>query len=131
MPGGGVVFPPKPRNYAYTIPKKMKQEGFKSALSYLLSTGRIMVLEDLAMADGKTNALSKNLKKLGFEKAVMIDGKENVMTSRAARNLPKYRYYSAEGMNVYDLLRYNAVILSKDSLEKIATRCGIDKNTAK
>jgi large subunit ribosomal protein L4 len=126
MPGGGVVFGPKPRDYSYTLPKKMKHEGFKSALSHLLSTGRIIVLDSLTTTDGKTNALSKNLKKLGFEKAVLIDATENEKTARAARNLPKYRYYSVEGMNVYDLLKYNGVILAKESLEKIAARCGVE-----
>ncbi len=126
MPGGGVAFPPKPRNYAYSIPKKMKQEGFRSALSYLHSEGRLIVLDSLAANEGKTKSLLASLKNLGFEKAVLIDGQAHAMTSRAARNLPKFRYYSVEGMNVYDLLRYNAAVLSKDSLEKIAARCGIE-----
>jgi large subunit ribosomal protein L4 len=128
MPGGGVVFPPKPRDYSYSIPKKMKQEGFKSALSYLLGSGRLVVLETLATGDGKTKGLAANLKKLGIKKAVMIDGQSNTMTARAAKNLPKYRYYSVDGMNVYDLLKYDAAILAKDSLEKIAARCGVTAN---
>lgn len=123
--GGGVVFPPKPRDYQYTVPKKMKQEGFKSALSLLLGSGRIVVLNSLALNEGKTKEIAAGLKNLGLEKAVLIDGSENKLTARAARNLAKYRYYSVEGMNVYDLLKYNAAVLSKDSLEKIAARCGV------
>ncbi len=123
--GGGVVFPPKPRNYSYSIPKKMKHEGFKSALSLLVSTGRFMVLDKLSLNEGKTKEIAGNLKNLGFEKAVLIDGSANDKTARAARNLPKFRYYSVDGMNVYDLLKYNAAVVSKDALEKIVARCGV------
>ena len=125
MPGGGVVFPPTPRDYSYTVPKKIKQAGFKSALSYLLGEGRLFVLENLECKDGKTKALAERLKKFGLKKAVLIDSKTNETTRRAARNLKSFRYYGVEGMNVYDLLRYDNAIISQDSLEKITERCGI------
>jgi len=125
MPGGGVVFPPTPRDYSYTVPKKIKQAGFKSALSYLLGEGRLFVLENLDCKDGKTKALAERLKKFGLKKAVLIDSKTNETTRRAARNLKSFRYYGVEGMNVYDLLRYDNAIISQDSLEKITERCGI------
>ncbi|OFZ11235.1 MAG: 50S ribosomal protein L4 [Bdellovibrionales bacterium RBG_16_40_8] len=122
--GGGVVFPPTPRDYSYTIPKKMKQVGLRSVLSHLFGSGRIIILDDMKSADGKTKELVGYLKNIGFEKAVLIDGKSDLKMTRATRNLKDYRYYSTDGLNVYDLLKYNAAIISKDSLDGIAKRCG-------
>jgi large subunit ribosomal protein L4 len=124
-PGGGVAFGPKPRNYAYSVPKKVKQLGMKSALSYLLSEGRLFVMSDMTSTAGKTKELASRLKSFGLSKAVLVDGKADAQMARASRNLPKFRYYSADGLNVYDLLKYDAAIIAKDSLEKIALRCGI------
>jgi large subunit ribosomal protein L4 len=125
MPGGGVAFGPKPRDYSYTIPKKMKQVGFKSALSYLLANGKLFVLNELDTTEGKSKELAGRLKKFGVKKAVLIDGSANEKFQRAARNLKSFRYYSVDGMNVYDLLRYDAAIISKDSIAKITERCGV------
>lgn len=125
MPGGGVAFPPTPRDYSYTIPKKMKQLGFKSALSHLVKEGRLFVVDDLSVADGKTKSLAKQLQNFGLPKAVIIDGEAHVTALRASRNLEKFRYYSVEGMNVYDLLRYDGAIVAQSALDKIAARCGV------
>jgi large subunit ribosomal protein L4 len=127
LAGGGVVFPPTPRNYEYTMPKKQKQAGLKSALSYLYGAGKLFVVDSMESSAGKTKDLSSVLKKFGIAKAVLIDGKENVQFKRAARNLPKYRYYGVEGLNVYDLLKYDTAIISKESLAGIETRCGVGK----
>jgi large subunit ribosomal protein L4 len=127
MPGGGVAFPPSPRNYAYSVPKKVKQLGFKSVLSYLHKEGRIFVMDEITSTEGKTKELASNMKKFGLNKAVLIDVTTNEKMKRASRNLEKFRYYGVEGMNVYDLLKYDAAIIAKDSLDKIAARCGIEK----
>lgn len=126
MPGGGVVFPPKPRDYAYSIPKKMKQVGLRSALSYLLASDKLFVINDMN-SQGKTKELNDNLKKFGLKKAVMIDGATNDMMARASKNLENFRYYGVEGLNVYDLLKYDAALISKSSIAKIVERCGSGK----
>lgn len=123
--GGGVVFPPTPRDYQYTMPKKQKQVGLKSALSYLFSSGKLIVVDTMKSTDGKTKGLVKGLKTLGATKAVLIDSAEDMMFKRAARNLAQYRYYGVEGLNVYDLLKYDMAIISKNSLEGIDSRCGV------
>jgi large subunit ribosomal protein L4 len=128
MPGGGVAFPPTPRNYLYTVPKKIKQLGFKSALSHLVKEGRLFVVEDMAAADGKTKNLAAQLKNFGLAKAVLIDSEKHDSISRASRNLEKYRYYSVEGMNVYDLLKYDGAIVAQSALDKIAARCGVGQS---
>lgn len=128
MPGGGVAFPPTPRDYSYTVPKKVKQLGFKSALSYLYGAGRLFIIDEMKSTSGKTKELSERMKKFGLDKAVLISAQSEESMARAARNMKKYRYYSVEGMNVYDLLKYDAAIIAKDSLSRIAVRCGITEN---
>ncbi len=130
MAGGGVVFPPTPRDYQYTMPKKQKQVGLKSALSYLFGAGKLIVVDAMKSEAGKTKALSKSLQTLGAKKAVLIDGTEDSTFKRAARNLPLHRYYGVEGLNVYDLLKYDMAIISKNSLEGINARCGVGVEVA-
>lgn len=131
MAGGGVVFPPTPRDYQYTMPKKQKQVGLKSALSYLYGAGKLVVVDSMTSEQGKTKALAKGLKTLGANKAVLIDGSEDSVFKRAARNLPTFRYYGVEGLNVYDLLKYDMAIISKGSLEGIDARCGVSSKSEK
>lgn len=122
-PGGAVLFGPTPRDYSYTLPRKAKKNGLKVALSYLAQNGKFFVVSDME-SEGKTSELNNRLKKFGVEKAVLVDATENVMFKRAARNLDKYRYYSADGLNVFDLLKYDTAIVTESSLEKILKRCG-------
>lgn len=122
MPGGGTVFGPEPRSYAYVLPKKVRRLGLRMALSYLLKEGKLIVLDDMS-SQGKTSELGKKLKTLGLSKAVLVDAVENQMTSRASRNLEKFKYFPVEGLNVYDLLKFDAAILSKDSVSKIVEKC--------
>lgn len=130
-PGGGVVFGPTPRDYSYSVPKKIKQLGLKSALSYLLSSDRLFVLNDFPSSEGKTKELAARLKGFGLSKAVLIDGKNNPKMARASRNMQKCRYYSTAGLNVYDLLKYDVAIISESSLEGIAARCGLTEQAEK
>lgn len=125
MPGGGTAFGPLPRSYAYTLPKKVRQAGLRSALSLLLKEGRLHIVDDMK-SSGKTGELSKQLKKFGLAKAVLLDGAADGMMSRAARNLPKVRYYGTEGLNVYDLLKFDNAIVAKSSIAKIVERCGAE-----
>jgi large subunit ribosomal protein L4 len=126
MPGGGVTFGPIPRDYSYVLPKKVKRLGLRTALSLLKKEGRLMVIDSMD-SEGKTKDLAKRLSHLGVAKAVLIDGALNDKFNRASRNLPSFRYYSVDGLNVYDLLKYNTAIITKDSIQKIVERCGEGK----
>ncbi len=123
MPGGAILFGPQPRDYGYALPKKVRQAGLVNALSYLQSEGRLHVVEDIK-AEGKTSELFKRLGKFGVKKAVLIDANEDLLVKRASRNLKDFRYYSVAGMNVYDLLKYDAAIVTKASISRIVARCG-------
>lgn len=124
FPGGGITFGPSPRDYSYNLPKKMRQLGMRSALSSLAKDGKLFVVDSMK-AEGKTKELSQRLKKFGVEKAVLIDGNVDSMMNRASRNLPKVRYYGVDGLNVYDLLKYGTLVVTKDSIGRIVERCGV------
>ncbi len=130
MPGGGTMFGPQPRDYSYSLPKKVRQAGLRHALSYLQAEGRLFIIEDMK-SEGKANELAKRLKKFGITKGVLIDQDADQKFTRASQNLPKFRYYSVDGLNVYDLLKYNTAILTKSSLAKIADRCGVEGKAVK
>lgn len=124
-PGGGTMFGPLPRSYAYNLPRKVRQAGLRTALSLLNKEGRLFVV-DAMTSEGKTKELAKRLKDFGLEKAVLIDGTRDDKFNRASKNLAKYRYYGVEGLNVYDLLKYDAAVITKESLPKILARCGME-----
>ncbi|MCJ8276075.1 MAG: 50S ribosomal protein L4 [Bdellovibrionales bacterium] len=123
--GGSVAHGPHPRDYSFSMNKKVKQLGLRSALSYLYKEGRFFVVDEMSSKDGKTNELAKRLEGFGLSKALLIDESTNDMFARATKNLPKFRYNSVEGLNVYDLLKYDAVVLSRSSLDKVAQKCGV------
>lgn len=127
MPGGGVIFGPKPRDYSYTLPKKLKQAGLKSALSYLHQEGKLFVVKDMTSKDGKSKELSTRLKDFGLNKALLVDQTGDEKFARASRNLKNYRYTKVDGLNVFDLLRYDAAVVTESSIEKILARCGEGK----
>ena len=127
MKGGGVIFGPSPRDYKYTLSKKVKRAGLRSALSYLFKENRFYVVSEMTSEKGKTKDLCKQLDGFGVSKAVLIDSLEVPLFKRAARNLPHFRYYSTEGLNVYDLLKYDTAIVTESSLSGIIARCVPDQ----
>lgn len=123
--GGSVAHGPHPRDYSYSLNKKTKQLGLRSAISYLNSEGRMFVVSDMVSKDGKTKELAARLQGFGLTKVLMIDEKKDDLFARASRNIPKVRYNTVDGLNVYDLLKYDAVIFSQSSLSQVATKCGV------
>ena len=123
--GGAVAHGPHPRDYSFSLNKKTKHLGLRSAISYLFKEGRMFVVSDMTSKDGKTKELAGRLDKMGLSKALIIDENTDELFSRASRNLPKFRYNSVAGMNVYDLLKYDAVVFSQASLEGVAKKCGV------
>ncbi len=126
MPGGGITFGPQPRDYSYVLPKKVRRLGLRTALSRLNKEGRLFVIDNMT-SEGKTKELAKRLKSFGVEKAVLVDVKPDDKFSRASRNLKSFRYYGVEGLNVYDLMKYDSLLLTKDSIAKVVERCGEGK----
>ena len=126
MPGGGKIFGPQPRSYEFSMPKKVRKLGLKMALSHLVSEGKFFVVKDMASAAGKTAELNKKLKTFGKAKELYVDEYSNEMFKRASANIPKYKYMSSEGLNVYDLLKYDCVIVTEKSIEQIVDKCSLE-----
>ncbi len=122
MPGGAILFGPKPRDYSYSLPKQFKRLGLRTALSFLKKENRIFVVDSME-SQGKTNELAKRLKAFGLSRAVMVDDVEKPLVLRAAKNLPAFKYFSVDGLNVFDLLKYENVVLTAGSLTKVVSRC--------
>src|SRR3989338_601339 len=126
MPGGGTMFGPSPRNYAYVLPKKTRKVRLSMALSYLLKEGKLFVVDSMASA-GKANELNKRLKTFGVKKAVLIDAMSDEKFMLAARNLHNYKYFPVAGLNVFDLLKFDGAVITKSSVSKIVERCSMEK----
>lgn len=124
MPGGGIAFGPVPRDYSFTLPKKLKRAALRTALSHLVKENRLFVVADMVSSEGKAGEMAKRLKSFGLTKALLIDADSDDSFSRATRNLKGFRYNSVDGLNVFDLLKYDSAVLTKSSLAKIIARCG-------
>ena len=120
--GGGKVFGPHPRDYSYTVPKKVKRAALVSALSLRAKEKKLVVVDKLPFEAPKTKRLAGILKVLGVESAVVVDGKENANLSKSARNLPKSKFLAPEGLNVYDILNHPGLVIAADAVKLIEAR---------
>lgn len=117
---GGTVFGPKPRSYAFTIPKQKYRAALQSALSAKLAAGGIVVVSDLAIEAPKTRLLGKALAQLGLPaKTLIVLGKGHPDIERAARNLSDVKVVTPRELNVYDVLRYDAVVIPEREVPRI------------
>ena len=117
---GGVVFAPQPRDYVVKVPRKVRRLAMKSALSAKLAAGDLIVLDQISLPEAKTRHMAKLLSDLGVRKScllVMPERDENVY--RAGRNLKALSDSSASNINVYDILRADKLVLTKDAVMAI------------
>jgi len=117
---GGSVFGPKPRSYAYSLPKKQYRAALQSALSSKFAEGAIMVLSDLTLEQPKTKFLAKILEQLGLAgKTLIIAGEDRSDLERAARNMSGVKLLKPEQLNVYDVLKYDAIVMPERELRRV------------
>lgn len=118
--GGGVVFAPKPRDYRYAVPKKLKRLALKSVLSAKVQDKEIIVLDKLEVEEPKTKKMVEILGNIGAEKkALIVTAEKNENVVRSASNIPGVRTALATTMNVYEIVNHGSLILTKDAVEKI------------
>lgn len=120
--GGGKVFGPHPRDYSYTVPKKVRRAALISALSLRAQERKVVVVDQLSFSEPKTQKLAAILEKLGMASAVVVDAKENVTLSKSVRNLPESKYLAPEGLNVYDILDHSGLVITADAVKLIQAR---------
>ncbi|AEG58596.1 50S ribosomal protein L4 [Desulforamulus ruminis] len=116
---GGVVFGPHPRDYSYSLPKKVRRLALKSALSSKVLDNDIIVLDGLTMDAPKTKEMSRILGNLKADKALVVTADRDVNVEKSARNIEGVKPLKAEGVNVYDLLKYTKLVITKDAVAKI------------
>ncbi len=121
--GGGRSFGPHPRSHAIDLPKKVRALALRHALSAKAKDGGIIVVDALSAGEAKTKALSAQFEKLGLANALIIGGdtiEENF--GRAARNIPNIDVLPVQGINVYDILRRQKLVLTKAAVEALEAR---------
>jgi large subunit ribosomal protein L4 len=123
---GGTVHGPQPRSYAYKLPRKMLLGALRSALSAKLRDGELRVVREFSLADHKTKGMIHVLGQLDAKKSVLlVENAENTNLTRASRNLKTVKLVPAKEVNVYDLLRYEEVLLTEAAARKLSE--GLEK----
>ncbi|EEE45593.1 50S ribosomal protein L4 [Roseibium alexandrii] len=121
--GGGRAFGPVVRDHGHDLPKKVRVLGLKHALSAKAKADSIVVVEDAKAAEAKTKALKSQLNKLGLTSALVIDGAEvDNNFALASRNIPHLDVLPVQGINVYDILRANTLVLTKAAVSALEER---------
>ena len=124
MVGGGQSHGPKPRDYSYRPTRKMRLGALRGALSLKLNEGRLLVVDDFELVEIKTKKLAEVLGKLQVGKsAIIVDAKNNEKLRMSVRNLPAFQFLPPEGVNLYDLLRHESLVLTKSAVEALEKRC--------
>ncbi|MFW2489426.1 50S ribosomal protein L4 [Clostridium chromiireducens] len=116
---GGIVFAPKPRDYRVSIPKSMRKVAMKSALTSKVQDNQMIVLDSLNFEAPKTKNVVEMLKALEANKALIITAESNEVVYKSARNIQGISVIPANNINVYDLLKYEKLIITKDAVSKI------------
>jgi len=120
--GGGTAFGPKPRSYKKLPPKKVRRSALRSALSLRNGEKKLVILQDLKLEEIKTKKLVALLAKLGIERGLLVDDRANLKLIKSARNLPRTKYLAPEGLNVYDILRHETLVLTAPVAKQIEER---------
>ncbi len=119
---GGIYKGPTPRSHGHDLPKKVRQLGLKHALSAKAKEGSLVIL-DAAATDGKTSALAKQVKDLGWKRTLVIDGADvNEQFATAARNIEGLDILPTMGANVYDILKRDTLVITKAGVEALEAR---------
>ncbi len=117
---GGVVFPPQPRSYSYTLPKKVRRLALKSALTSKVQKGSLIVLDSLAMSEPKTKEFASVLDNLKVDKkALVVTADVDNVIVKSARNIPGVTPTHASSLNVYDVLAHEKLIMTRDAVAKV------------
>ena len=118
--GGGIVFAPKPRDYRYTLPKKLRRLAMTSALSSKVAENQIVVVDELKFEEPKTKEMLKFLQAVNADKkALIITAEKDENVVKSAANIPGVRTALATTMNVYEIVNHTSFIVTKEAVEKI------------
>ena len=116
---GGIVFAPKPRDYRVSVPKSMRRVAMKSALTSKVQDNQMVVLESLVFDAPKTKNMVEVLKAFDAKKTLIVTGESNEVLYKSARNIADVQIMPVNNINVYDLLKFEKLIITKDAVSKI------------
>ncbi|WP_066712918.1 50S ribosomal protein L4 [Clostridium sp. Marseille-P299] len=117
--GGGVVFAPKPRDYSFKMNKKEKALAIKSALTSRVAADKIVVLDSINFDEIKTKKMAAVLENLKVNKALLVLDKKDDNVILSARNIPTVRTATSNAINVYDIVKYDTLVITKDAVAQI------------
>ncbi len=120
--GGGTTFGPQPRDYSYRMPRKARREALLSALSLKNRDGKLIIVDKFELEEAKTKIMCKALAELNVSSALIAIAQADEKIERSARNLPKVKVLRVEGLNVYDLMRHEHLILTEGALKLLEER---------
>lgn len=120
--GGGITHGPRPRDYSYLVPKKVRRKALRAAVSLRAKEGRLLVVEGFELEKPATKVLARSLASLGATSALIVTGRTDPVLSLSARNLPNVRVLTVEGLNVRDVLRYEHLVLTRPAVEAVQAR---------
>jgi large subunit ribosomal protein L4 len=121
---GGTIFGPQPRDYSYKMPKKAWRQALALAISDRALNGKLIVVESLDLAEVKTKQAKSALEALGCKHALIVFGDDDATFFRAARNLAAHKLLSIVGLNVYDVLNYDELLMTTKTAKAIEARLG-------
>ena len=116
---GGTVFGPHPRDYSYSVPKKVWRGALISGLALKVKDGRLKVLDNISLTEPKTKGIMAILKKINSNKGLIVIDGANPTLGLAARNLKDFKLLDVNAINVFDLLKYDDLIITKLAMEKL------------
>jgi len=119
MVGGGVVFGPHPRNYGYSLPKKVRKAALRLALTVRFTGSNMIVLDKLELDKISTKTFNGIMKTLNLTKPLFVISNRDEIVEKSARNIPYTKILRTEGLNVYDVIRHDQLVFTLDSLRKI------------
>lgn len=122
--GGATIFGPQPRDYSYRIPASARRAALRSALAAKVREGKLLVVDKLTLDAPKTKLLAKLVADLRIDNALIVIPERDDTLERAARNLPYVKVLRAEGTNVYDLLRYDRLVMTQEAVNALVKRLG-------
>lgn len=119
--GGGTVHGPRPRSYVYKLNKRVRSGAMRSALSLKVGEGKLVIVPELDLGEGKTKRAAEVFHRLAAGNALVIDG-DNRALELSTRNLPRVKYLHVDGLNLFDVLKYDTVVLSEPVVRRIEGR---------
>jgi large subunit ribosomal protein L4 len=119
QPGGGTVFGPHPRDYSYSVPKKVRRSALRSALTVRNNGSAMKVLDKLELEAISTKNFNSIVKTFSLTKPLFVIDKKNEVLEKSARNIPFVKVLRVEGLNVYDIIKHEQLILTLDALRRI------------